>query len=201
MIMGDTINDDDKQLQSKSESDFSKQQEQIKKIFNGWLELIKLPTVGPFQAFSKDFISYAQELFNVGQTLIQLQINLKEYHVEMNNAYLQAMKEVSQRAPKQYNNSKEDFENYRMIAIDAFENAFTELFGSKNFAVTNSKVTSSQLDLLKHLQNIAEKNFEILNLPTRSEVDEILKDIHELKKAVRDMKKNLEVLTIGTNSK
>jgi hypothetical protein len=201
MIMGDTINDDDKQLQSKSESDFSKQQEQIKKIFNGWLELIKLPTVGPFQAFSKDFISYAQELFNVGQTLIQLQINLKEYHVEMNNAYLQAMKEVSQRAPKQYNNSKEDFENYRMIAIDAFENAFTELFGSKNFAVTNSKVTSSQLDLLKHLQNIAEKNFEILNLPTRSEVDEILKDIHELKKTVRDMKKNLEVLTIGTNSK
>jgi hypothetical protein len=201
MIMGDTINDDDKQLQSKSESDFSKQQEQIKKIFNGWLELIKLPTVGPFQAFSKDFISYAQELFNVGQTLIQLQINLKEYHVEMNNAYLQAMKEVSQRAPKQYNNPKEDFENYRMIAIDAFENAFTELFGSKNFAVTNSKVTSSQLDLLKHLQNIAEKNFEILNLPTRSEVDEILKDIHELKKAVRDMKKNLEVLTIGTNSK
>jgi poly[(R)-3-hydroxyalkanoate] polymerase subunit PhaE len=201
MIMGDTINDDDKQLQSKSESDFSKQQEQIKKIFNGWLELIKLPTVGPFQAFSKDFISYAQELFNVGQTLIQLQINLKEYHVEMNNAYLQAMKEVSQRAPKQYNNSKEDFENYRMVAIDAFENAFTELFGSKNFAVTNSKVTSSQLDLLKHLQNIAEKNFEILNLPTRSEVDEILKDIHELKKTVRDMKKNLEVLTIGTNSK
>ncbi|HEY9490876.1 MAG TPA: poly(R)-hydroxyalkanoic acid synthase subunit PhaE [Nitrososphaeraceae archaeon] len=201
MVMGDTITDDNKQLQSNSESDFTKQQEQIKKIFNGWFELIKLPTIGPFQAFSKDFISYAQELFNIGQTLLQLQINLKEYHIEMNNAYLQAMKEVSRRAPKQYNNSKEDIENYRLVAIDAFENAFTELFGSKDFAVTNNKVTSSQLDLLKHMQNIAEKNFEILKLPTRSEVDEILKDIHELKKAIRDMKKNLEVLTIGTHSK
>lgn len=199
--MGDTITDDNKQIQSNSESDFTKQQEQIKKIFNGWFELIKLPTIGPFQAFSKDFIFYAQELFSIGQTLLQLQINLKEYHIKMNNAYLQAMKEVSQRAPKQYNNSKEDIENYRMVAIDAFENAFTELFGSKDFAVTNNKVTSSQLDLLKHMQNLAEKNFEILKLPTRSEVDEISKDIHELKKAIRDVKKNLEVLTIGTHSK
>ena len=201
MVMEDKITGDNNQLQSNSESDFTKQQEQIKKIFNGWFELIKLPTIGPFQAFSKDFISYAQELFSISQTLIQLQINLKEYHIEMNNAYLQAMKEVSQRAPKQYNNSKEDIENYRMVAIDAFENAFTELFGSKDFAVTNNKVTSSQLDLLKHMQNLAEKNFEILKLPTRSEVDEILKDIHELKKAIRDMKKNLDVLTIGTHSK
>lgn len=201
--MEDTHNNDNERLQRHSEYDLAKEQEQeqIKNIFNSWFEFIKLPTIGPFQAFSKDFILYAQELFNVGQTLIQLQINLKEYYSEMNNAYLQAVKEVTQRAPKQYNNSTEDFENYRMITIDAFEKAFTELFSSKEFAVTNNKVTSSQLDLLKHLHNIAEKNFEILNLPTRSEVDEIVKDIHELKKAVRDIKKNLEMLAIGNHSK
>ena len=75
--MGDTITDDNKQLQSNSESDFTKQQEQIKKIFNGWFELIKLPTIGPFQAFSKDFISYAQELFNIGQLCSSYKSTLK----------------------------------------------------------------------------------------------------------------------------
>jgi polyhydroxyalkanoate synthesis regulator phasin len=42
------------------------------------------------------------------------------------------------------------------------------------------------------MQNIMEKNFKILNLPTRSEVDEMLKDIVELKRTVRDMKKRVE---------
>jgi len=46
--------------------------------------------------------------------------------------------------------------------------------------------------LSKHLQNIAEQNFRALNIPTRSEIDEISKDIHELKRTVRNMKKNLE---------
>jgi hypothetical protein len=34
----------------------------------------------------------------------------------------------------------------------------------------------------------------MLNLPTRSEVDEILKDIAELRRTVRNMKKDMEMV-------
>jgi polyhydroxyalkanoate synthesis regulator phasin len=50
------------------------------------------------------------------------------------------------------------------------------------------------------MQSIAEKNFKTLNLPTRSEVDEILKDVAELKRSVRELKKNIERAKDDTRS-
>jgi hypothetical protein len=40
------------------------------------------------------------------------------------------------------------------------------------------------------MQSIVEKNSKILNLPTRSEVDVMLKDRMELKRTVRDLKRS-----------
>jgi len=169
------------------------QREKINNIFDYWSELVKLPTVGPFQAFSRDFIFYMQEFFNLVQTIFQLQKDLKDYSIQLNNAYSKGMKEIAEKTPEKQYNSKADPKNYRNIAIDAFENAFTELFGSEEFGIIYGRILTDKLDLSKHLQNIAEQNFRALNIPTRSEIDEISKDIHELKKIVRNMKKNLEV--------
>jgi hypothetical protein len=102
------------------------------------------------------------------------------------------MKETMERAPKQLM-TKDDFENYRRAAIEAFEDAFTELFASAEFSTVYGKMFSSQLDVSRAVQSIAEKNFKTLNLPTRSEVDDILKDVAELKRSVRDLKRSLEI--------
>jgi hypothetical protein len=164
------------------------QQEQMTKVFNSWSELIKMPTIGPFHAFSQEFISYSQDLLNLGQTLFNAQSNLNDYLKQMNMAYIRATKEVSERAPKQLK-SKEDFDEYRKVTINAFEDAFTGLFSSKEFSVTYGKVSSDLLDLFKQMQKFTEKNLRFLNLPTRDEMDEILKDIHDLKRTIHDMKR------------
>jgi hypothetical protein len=65
------------------------------------------------------------------------------------------------------------------------------LFSSEEFGTINSKLISSQLDVVKHLQNIAEKNFKTLNLPTRSEVDEISKDIHDIRRDIHDIRRDI----------
>ena len=48
------------------------------------------------------------------------------------------------------------------------------------------------MNVSKVMQSIIEKNFKTLNLPTRSEVDEMQKDIVELKRTVRDIKRSVE---------
>jgi hypothetical protein len=181
------------------------ERKQVKDIFNVWSDFIKLPTIGPFQAFSKDSVFYSQELFNLVQTLIQLQTNLREYWTQMNNAYLRAVEQVAARMhngeedQQRYSNGKpghspkESVEEYRKTLIDAFEEAFTDLFSSNEFGIVNSNLISSQLDVIKHLQNIAEKNFKTLNLPTRSELDEISKDVHEIKREIHDIKKKIGI--------
>ncbi len=167
----------------------AQQEEHMTKILHNWTEFIKMPTIGPFHAFFQDYTFYAQDLLSLSQTILNAQTNLNEYWKLINMAYVQATKEVSERAPKKLD-SKEDFEQYRKITINAFEDAFTNLFSSKEFSVAYGKVSSDLLDLFKKMQKFTEKNLKVLNLPTRDEMDQILKDIHDIKRTIHDMKKS-----------
>jgi hypothetical protein len=187
--MTDDEDNKDKTGNSTSNISIHEQQEQMTKLFNSWSELVKMPTIGLFPAFSQEFRSYSQDLLGLGQTLLNAQTNLSDYWKQMNMAYVQATKEVTERAPKQLR-SKEDFDEYRKVTINAFEDAFTGLFNSKEFSVAYGKVSSDLLDLFKQMQKFAEKNLKVLNLPTRDEMDEILKDIHDMKRTIRDMKRS-----------
>lgn len=183
-------------MSSRSEQD--PKQEKLTQVMNSWSELLKLPTIGPFHALSQEADPYVQGLLDISQTLIKLQIDLNEYWSQMRNAYSKALKETTDRAPKHYN-SKEDFENYRKVAIEAFEDAFTGLFISKEFPKVYSKVSNDQMDLLKYIQKLIENSFQSLNLPTRSEINELTKDIHYLKRNVRDLKRELDEVQTSFN--
>jgi len=158
-------------------------QEQINKMFSFWTDVSKLPTIGPMYAFSKDVSSYANDFVNLGKVMVELKTNMDSYWALVTAAYAKAMKETMERAPKQLL-TKDDFENYRRAAIEAFEDAFTELFASAEFSSVYGKMFSSQLDVSRSIQGIAEKNSKTLNLPTRSEVDDILKDVADLKRSI-----------------
>ena len=166
-------------------------QEQLNKVVEFWNGALKLPTIGPMYAFSKDFSSSANDFVTLGKTMIELKGNMDSYWSLLSKAYTRAVRDTAERAPMQLA-TKEDFENYRRAAIEAFEDSFTDLFTSSEFSEVHGRLFGSQLNVSRVMQNIMEKNFKILNLPTRSEVDEILKDIVELKRTVRDMKRRVE---------
>ena len=166
-------------------------QEQVDRAFEFWSGSLKLPTVGPISAFSKDFSSFANDFVTLGKVMIELKGNMDSYWSLLNTAYTKAVRDTVERAPMQLT-TKENFENYRRVAIEAFEDNFTDLFTSSEFSEVYGRLSGSQLNVSRIMQNIMEKNFKTLNLPTRSEVDEILKDIGELKRNVRDMKRRVE---------
>jgi hypothetical protein len=186
----------DKDLSSITEED--EQQKRMTQVINNWSDLLKLPTIGPFYAFSQEADPYVQGFQNIIQALLKLQIDLSEYWSIMKNAYSIALKETTDKAPRHYN-TKEDFENFRKVAIEAFEDAFTGLFISKEFPKVYSKVSNDQMDLLKYIQKLIENSFQSLNLPTRSEINELTKDIHYLKRNVRDLKRELDEVQTSFN--
>jgi hypothetical protein len=166
-------------------------EEQVSKVLEFWNSNLKLPTVGPIYAFSKDFSSFANDFVTLGKAMIELKSNIDNYWSLVGAAHIRAMRNTIEQAPMQIT-TKEDFENYRRAAIEAFEDTFTDLFTSSEFSEVHGKLFGSQLNVSRAVQSIVEKNFKMLNLPTRSEVDDILKDIVELKRAVRDMKRSVE---------
>jgi hypothetical protein len=179
----------DKDLSSMTEED--EHQKRMTQVIRNWSDLLKLPTIGPFYAFSQEADPYVQGFQNISQALMKLQVDLSEYWSIMKNAYSIALRETTDKAPRRYN-TKEDFENYRKVAIEAFEDAFTGLFISTEFPKVYSKVSNEQMDLLKYIQELIENGFQSLNLPTRSDMSELTKDIHYLKRNVRDLKRELE---------
>jgi hypothetical protein len=169
------------------------------KMFDMWSEVLKMPTIGPMYAFTKDFNAYANEFVALGKIMSDMKVHMDRYWVMVNEAYSKASKETAEKSPKQFL-AKEDYEDYRRAMIEAFENAFTGLFASPEFSTVYGKLFSSQLDMSKAMQTITERNFKALNLPTRGEMDEILKDIHELKRSVRELKREVE-RSAGNSSK
>src|SRR5687767_10704829 len=91
-------------------------QEQMNKMFSFWTDIMKLPTIGPMYAFSKDVSSYANDFVSLGKVMAELKTNMDSYWALVSIAYSKAMKETMERAPKQLM-TKDDFENYRRAAI------------------------------------------------------------------------------------
>ena len=172
---------------------------EIQKVFDAWSEFLKLPSIGPGYAFSKDFSSYANSFSDLVRVTAELRASVDSYWSLINKAFVKAVAETIEKSPKQYSN-REDLESLRRVMIEAFENAFSELFASAQFSEVYGKVFSSELDLKKTWQGIVEKNLSALNLPTRAEVDEMLRDLHDLKKNVRSIERSVEDLKDGKDS-
>ena len=54
-------------------------QEQVNKVFEFWSGNLKLPTIGPVYAFSKDFTSFANDFVTLGKVMIELKSNMDSY--------------------------------------------------------------------------------------------------------------------------
>ena len=54
------------------------------------------------------------------------------------------------------------------------------------------KYTQSRLDFVNCINKIVERNLNLLNIPTRTELDEVLKDLQEMKKTLRNIKNAYE---------
>jgi poly[(R)-3-hydroxyalkanoate] polymerase subunit PhaE len=163
----------------------------LTRAYQSWLEILKSPAVGPFHAFTQGFFLAFEDILKISEKSTKLQGDVNEYLVQTNKASLDAINLVYERSPRKHYENKEDFEEFRKIVIDAFEECFTRLFESKEFAILWNRLFLDQSELLKLIQNtVVERNLKMLNLPTRDEFDSILKDVHDLKRTVHDLRNN-----------
>lgn len=154
----------------------------FKSLNEKWAEIIKLPQIGPISAFSRESHGYIYDLLLLNQTLVNLQLSMNEYWTQVTSTFIQAVNAVAVKAKSTSIKDNKDLQN---ILIDAFEDAFNKLFTSGDFAKGYNKVSNDQLEFSRIISKIMDKNFSILNLPTRAELDLILKDLQEVKNEVR----------------
>jgi Poly(R)-hydroxyalkanoic acid synthase subunit (PHA_synth_III_E) len=165
-----------------------------KSMLRIWEEIFKLPTIGPLFSYFGNIKDENAQVANLTETIMKSQITIGHYWKQVNQAYVSAVLRINEKTASSLLDikTKKDLDDYRKLMIDSFEEEFTKLFNSKEFALTYRELLGKQMDLLKQIQSSTERTLGILNLPTRRELDMMSKDLHDLRKLVMDMNEKLE---------
>jgi hypothetical protein len=172
--------------------------ELAKSMLGIWEEIFKLPTIGPLFSYFGNIKDENAQVASLAETILKSQITLGNYWKQVNQAYVNAVLRINEKSSSSLLDikTKKDLDDYRKLMIDSFEEEFTRLFNSREFALTYRELLDKQMDILRQIQASSQRTLGILNLPTRKELDMISKDLHELRKSVMDLNERLES-TVG----
>jgi len=163
-----------------------------------WTDLIYLMTnkpqalsaVGPMRNFSENAKKISVELIEANQKLVGFNESLSNYYKQLTDTWMGAQKKVNQKLPE-IPNDVEQYEAYKRVWIDIFDNDFTELFDSGKFGENYGKLVSKELELTKHWDNIMNVMLKSANLPNKKEIDEVYKELHSLRKRISKLESEL----------
>jgi len=150
---------------------------------------IALTSVGPMRNWANDMKKITTEMMDASEDLTEFNQKLTNYYKQLAEAWIESQKKVNAKIPT-IPNDVEHLEAYKRVWIDIFENDFTKLFDSEEFGQNYGKLVSAELELTKHWENITNVILHSMKLPTRKEIDEVYKELHELRKRITKLEKN-----------
>ncbi len=149
-----------------------------------------LTSVGPMRNFADNAKKITRELMDANEDLAEFNEALTKYYKQLTDVWNEAQKKVNLKIPE-IPADVEQFEAYKRIWIDIFDNDFTELFDSKEFGENYGKLVSKELELTKRWNSIMNVMLKSANLPNKQEIDEVYKEIHALRKRVSKLESEL----------
>ncbi len=156
-----------------------------------WTDLIHLmstkpqamTSVGPMRNFAENSKKIATQLIDANEDLMEFNKHLTEYYKQLTETWMESQKKVNFKAPE-IPNDTEQYEAYKRVWIDIFDNDFTELFDSEKFGENYGKLVAKELELTKHWNGIMNVMLKSANLPSKEEIDEVYKELHSLRKRI-----------------
>jgi len=142
-----------------------------------------LTSVGPMRNYGANAKKITDQLIESNEDLAEFNKRLMEYYQQLSDTWAESQKKVNAKMPKIPNDS-EQFDSYKRVWIDIFDNDFTELFDSKKFGENYGKLVSSELELTNHWEKIVNVMLQSANLPNKKEIDEVYKELHSLRKRI-----------------
>lgn len=168
-------------------------EELIKKYQEFWKKFTNIPKYSP--------LSLMEETTNIGKNIQDLLIVSSKmqyftvnYISQITKTYSEALDKLPSNAIKSDIKSEQDLKKYRNILIGTLEESFTHLFQSKEFGMLVSDIMSTYSDYNKLLKNITNTFLVSLNLTNKDDIDVILKEMQELKRQVRDIRKTMDII-------
>lgn len=172
--------------------------ENYKKMVDTWLESMNMmitkipaiPSVGPLQTSQRRIVAIGAEMAKATDVLANFNKHLGQYYALTSGTWMEATKKLLAKCPPSA--GSQDLEKLQQTWIDTFEDEFTNFFNSENFATVIGNMLKSEAEFYKHMSNIAEIISRNLDIPTRSEINDIYEEIAKIKRSLKKLSSGVE---------
>lgn len=161
-----------------------------KEVYDSWRKaydetvgkLLNIPQVGPVRVPVETYMHMLDSAFRFFGAF-------SEYYLMLQTRWLEAMEEVAEKMPQIIEEGKglETFRNFYELVIRVSERHYHELFKSASFREMLSVVLKRMSTFLKNRQKFMDWIFENQSMPTRSEIDELHKEVFVLKQRINEL--------------
>ncbi len=167
-------------------------------FFDQWLKtyestygrLVEMPAMGPMRERSEKMV----RSFSVS---VNLYTAWMESLVNFQNVFMEAMRRMREKMTTEIEREAlpERYRDFYQLWIETYSETFKEFLKSGHFSSDMGRLTSYFVDFQKSNRELVEENvLKPVNLPTRTEIDEMNRELYSLKKTVKNLTRDLESL-------
>jgi uncharacterized glyoxalase superfamily metalloenzyme YdcJ len=174
----------------------------LKKMFDSWIETLNwiqnrtpgIPAVGPAAGLARNSVTISSELAQATESFAEFNKQLAQYYAKISAAWMEATRQVIAKCPMDISDEKAR-EQLKNVWIETFEQEFTTLFDSEDFAQVFGQMLKNEVKFNKHIRNLVEVVSTNIGMPTRSEMDSVYKEIERIKNKLKEMSDNIRDLS------
>jgi hypothetical protein len=152
--------------------------------------MVEMPALGPAREKSEKFTKGFSTFVNLYTAGMDSNSNIQ-------SVLLEAMRRVHEKTGSGMEGeiSPEKYKDFYRICIETYSDTFKEFMRSGHFASDMGKLNSSLMDFQIYKRGMLEENYlKPMNLPTKTEIDEINKELYSLKKQVKELTSEIKEL-------
>ena len=172
--------------------------ESTQEFFDMWLKvydattgrLVEMPAMGPTREKSEKMMKGFSTLANLFAAGMDTSSNLQ-------SVFMEAMRQVKEKTATDMEGeiSPEKYKDFYNIWIETYSETFKEFSKSEHFVADLGKLNSYLMDFQRYNREMLEENYlKPMNLPTKTEIDEINKELYSLKKTVKELTRQIKEL-------
>jgi class III poly(R)-hydroxyalkanoic acid synthase PhaE subunit len=165
-------------------------------FFTHWLRtyeatygrIMDMPIMGPSREDAERLRKNFEAAINMHAAWAQ---SIANYQTAFMEATQKTQEEVEKRIAEGV--SPSSYKGYYDLWMETYSETFKEFLKSRFFASDLARLTSNSMDFQKSSRILIEENFlKPANLPTRTEMDDLSKEVYLLKKQVRKLVRDRE---------
>ncbi|HKO41411.1 MAG TPA: poly(R)-hydroxyalkanoic acid synthase subunit PhaE [Nitrososphaeraceae archaeon] len=170
----------------------------LEKYQEFWKKFYNIPKFSPF-SLTEETSNVVQNLQDLVIITSKIQYFNSNYLTQINKTYSEALDKLPPNKSEYPLQSEQDIKKYRSFLLGTLEESFTNLFQSREFGTLVSDLMGAYSEYSKILKNISNPYLASLNLSSKDDIDVLLKDVQELKREVRDLRKSIDIIMSEDN--